>query len=307
MPSPSHNPRHALEAAALLERHGVILRREATAAGLTTAQIDRRVRRGHWVTGPVRGTLIVASHAANPEAHLTAATVGLGAIAWGRSALALWSLDDHPNRPVVARSRHGNSPNVALSHVTDLSSLPTTTRCGIQTAPLEVTVASMANQLTRRELDELVDDVLRNRRTTWPRIAAVFESFARPSRPGAVLLRAVLADRSSEDAVPLSAWSRDFANKLVESGLRMPDLEWRVTGRAGSLIAQVDLAYPALRYAIELDSVAFHHNRIAFHVDRDRDARLTRAGWRVSRFTWQQYVDDWPLVVETVRAVLTAG
>ncbi len=304
---PPHDPRLALETAALDDRHGVILRREALAAGLTAAQVDRRVRRRHWLTGPVRGTLIVASHAAEPVAQLTAATVGLGAVAWGQSALALWSLGSHPVRPIVARGRDYSGPNVDLTHVTDLKALPITTRDGVAAASLELAIASMSGAFSRRALDELIDDALRNRRTTWPRMAVVFESFARPSRPGAALLRAILAERSATDAVPLSVWSRDFTRKLVGSGLPMPELEWRVATGDGSFVAQVDLAYPTLRYAIELDSVAFHHNRTAFHVDRDRDARLTLAGWRVSRFTWEQYTTDWTLVVETVRAVIAAG
>ncbi|MEZ5340805.1 MAG: DUF559 domain-containing protein [Acidimicrobiales bacterium] len=73
---------------------------------------------------------------------------------------------------------------------------------------------------------------------------------------------------------------------------------------AGALVAQVDLAYPSAKYAIELDSVAYHLNREAFIEDRRRDAALARVGWLVRRFTWEQFRNEPELVLATIRADL---
>ena len=99
---------------------------------------------------------------------------------------------------------------------------------------------------------------------------------------GASALRAVLDDRLGDDPVPLSEWSRMVEDLLAGSGLsasppRVPDL--RPT--PGALLAQVDLAYPAHRVAIELDSVRYHLNRESFISDPRRRNRLTVAGWKV--------------------------
>ena len=101
--------------------------------------------------------------------------------------------------------------------------------------------------------------------------------------------------------MPLSVWSRKFVRALDDAGLQRPEMEWRVL-RDGYLVAQVDLAYPELRYAVELDSIAFHLNREAFEDDRRRDADLAAVGWLVRRFTWNQFEHRFPWVVGVIRS-----
>jgi very-short-patch-repair endonuclease len=50
--------------------------------------------------------------------------------------------------------------------------------------------------------------------------------------------------------------------------------------------AFIDLAYPHLRIAIELDGWATHGVRSAFESDRIRANDLVLMGWTVLRFTW---------------------
>ena len=68
------------------------------------------------------------------------------------------------------------------------------------------------------------------------------------------------------------------ADLLVESGLDRPVMEHRVYGVNGTFIAQVDLAYPDCRVAIELDSKRWHLNRVSFDEDPERRNRLDRGG-----------------------------
>ncbi len=295
-----------VERRALETQHGVILRSDALAAGMNNAQIDRRLRRGHWVSGPVRGSCILVSHADDPLAKLAAVTVSLGAMAWGRSTLGLWELVEQPKRPEIVSSRQRRCAAVASTLVRDFRGLRTVNRRQIATVTLELGLASVASSCTLQDLNELIDETLRRRLSTWPRIEAVLQEFARQGRPGSALLRRVLKDRSVDLAVPLSQWSRDFAAKLAASGLPRPQMEWRIVDSGGRLIAQVDLAYPQFRYAIELDSVAFHLNAEAFEVDRRRDADLARQGWSVGRFTWNQYTKGWDEVVATIASQIGA-
>lgn len=297
-------PRARLEHSARRNQHGVILRHQALAVGIPEIQIDRRVRRDQWVLGPGRGTYLLASHADKPESLLFAANIGVDAVAWGQSAVALWGLGGHPEVPIVASRRRIDGTSFDTTRIRDLDDAWLAHRNGIATATLEVGLAAMAPDCTKGEMDELVDVALRSQLTTRDRIVDTFRSFARQGRTGSTLLRTVATERSTETSVPLSAWSRSFSQKLVRSRLPVPELEHRVLDRSGTFVAQVDLAYPQFQLAIELDSVGYHLNRVAFEVDRRRDVDLADCGWRVVRFTWDQYSNDWSWVVERIDAQL---
>ncbi len=300
MHSHASDVRAQLERTASRSHHGVILRSDATASGMTRAQIDRRVRQGQWISGPARGTLLLVSHSKDPLALLSAATRGHRAVAWGQSALALWNLANHPIRPVIASERDIGSKSVTSHSVTDLQNLPLVRRQGLATASLELGLASVAQSLNQSALNEIVDETLRRQLSTWDRVERTFHRYTRRGRPGSTMIRLLIEDRSVDSAIPLSQWSRDFAFKLVGSGLPRPRMEWRIKDESGSLLAQVDLAYPEHRYAIELDSIKHHFNTDAFEVDRYRDADLSRQGWSVGRFTWKQFTHKWDWVTSVV-------
>ncbi len=304
MPAHNQEVRVKLEQTAHRSRHGVILRSEAQAAGLTLAQIDSRVRQQQWIPGPARGTLIMASQANNPLAQLTAATIGHSAIAWGHSALALWSLAAHPSKPTIALERDLQNKRVLSHVVAGLETLPRTNRQGIASASLELGLASMAGLKGQAELHEIIDECLRKQLSTWDRIEGVFSRFAKQGRAGSTGISQIVDERSADRSIPLSKWSRDFATKLMRSGLPRPRMEWRVHDERGAFLAQVDLAYPGQRYAIELDSVKYHLGREAFEVDRRRDADLSRQGWNVGRFTWTQFTGQWDWVTSVIASNL---
>lgn len=55
---------------------------------------------------------------------------------------------------------------------------------------------------------------------------------------------------------------------------------------------EADIAWPAARLVVELDSRAFHHTAEAFEADRAKDRALATAGWRTIRVTWRHLHDD---------------
>lgn len=71
--------------------------------------------------------------------------------------------------------------------------------------------------------------------------------------------------------------------QLVLAGLHpVPQFEvWD----GGRFLARVDLAFPALRIAIEYDGRAVHERADVFARDRQRQNDLVRAGWAILRFT----------------------
>ena len=94
---------------------------------------------------------------------------------------------------------------------------------------------------------------------------------------------------------------------LVDAGLARPRLEYRICDSGGTLLAQVDLAYPARRVAIELDSVRYHLNRESFVADPRRRNRLALAGWTVLSFTWDDYSNHPDALCEAVAVACTAN
>ena len=88
-------------------------------------------------------------------------------------------------------------------------------------------------------------------------------------------------------------------------GLVPPLFEHQVHDADGTLIAQVDLAYPSRRLAIALDSVRRHHNLRRFGSDRQRRNRLLLMGWDVLNFTWEDYVRRPNQLCATVAAAYT--
>jgi very-short-patch-repair endonuclease len=73
---------------------------------------------------------------------------------------------------------------------------------------------------------------------------------------------------------------------------------------ATGLIGVVDIAFRAVRLAIELDGRAWHVASDRFQRDRERQNRLVNAGWTVLRFTWHDLTTDPAGVIATIRAAL---
>jgi very-short-patch-repair endonuclease len=62
-----------------------------------------------------------------------------------------------------------------------------------------------------------------------------------------------------------------------------------------------DVAFPSVRWLVEVDGWAAHGTRDAFAEDRRRQNLLELAGWRCLRFTWADLVDDPERVLDEIR------
>lgn len=71
--------------------------------------------------------------------------------------------------------------------------------------------------------------------------------------------------------------------------------------------AVIDVAFPALMIAIEIDGFAYHSDARTFVTDRRRQNMLVAAGWTVLRFTWQDLVDDEAAVLDRVCAAIRSA
>ena len=273
---------------------------------MTQHQIRGRVRTGRW-TQAATGVYRSAAMPSTAQSRLLAACMAYDALASHRSAAALLGIDGYRLDRVevsVAAGRVRRIPGAQLHHSSQIDLAQSVVRDGIPCTGAARTVLDLAGVVSRKRLDGTIDAVLRGGLLRLSDLWAVLASHARPGRNGTAALRAALEARTGENGVPLSDWSRMVADLLEESGLPRPLFEHRVEDESGSLVAQVDLAYPAERVAIELDSVKWHFNLESFTKDPRRRNATMLTGWTVLTFTWADYARSRDALCATVAAAL---
>lgn len=280
---------------------GVFSRRQATAYGYSLKQIRLRVGRGLWCevhagvyaagstpVGPL-GCAWAAYLAAGPDSaisHLTAAR--LWELPVEDDGLVHLSVDP-ARRPRLGPPVRVHRVQVDDTEVTRLDGLPLTVRA--------VTVLDCLSMLGRDAASRLFDRALQQ---GWLRQADVERRLReRSGRPGNRQLRR-LAARLGTGAQ--SAAERILHRLLRQAGITGWQAQFlvRLAGRAFRL----DVAFPALRLAIEVDGRVWHSDIERFQADRTRQNALVAAGWTVLRFTWTDLVDQPDIVVQTIRQVL---
>jgi len=277
--------------AKMADQYGLVSRSQALKAGMKHHQIDDRLRGGHWVRA-ARGVFRHAAVTATPRSELLAVCIAHDALASHRSAAAVHGIDGYwldRVEVVVAAGRVKRIPGARLHHSCQMKLARPTVRDEIPVTGLSRTVLDLAGVVSPGRLERTIDAVLRDRRLRLSDLWGVLAAHSKPGRNGCAALRAALQARSGEGGVPLSEWSRMVADLLADLGLPRPAFEHRILAEDGSLVAQVDLAYPAERLAIELDSVRWHLNMKSFVEDPRRRNRTLLAGWTVLTFTWDDY------------------
>jgi len=301
------NEQHIL--ARMRRQHGLISRAQALDMGMTSRQIDGRVKSGAWV----REASGIYRHEAVPStvrSRLLALCMAHGAVASHRSAAALHPIEGYRLdrvEVIVPPGRARSIRGVRRYESSQMDLFKPVERDGIRCTPMGRTVLDLAAVVNRRQLDRTVDAVLRDGQLRLSDLYRVLVSHARRGRRGCEALRASLAERCVGHAVPLSEWSRMVANLLVDADLDYPALEHRVCRADGRFVAQVDLAFPKHRVAIELDSVRWHDNRESFVHDRRRRNEVTLAGWTVLNFTWSDYAEHPASLCKSVSQALAAS
>lgn len=290
-------------------RHGVITKADALAHDVTVHQLRRGVERGE-LERLHPGVFRVAGAPRTWHQSLL-----LGVLAGGPTALAshcsaavLWDLDGcRRGRPEIATERHRRAryERVRCHESKDLRLASPTELEGIPCTGLERTIVDLGAVLPPERVQQAIDDAIRRRLCTWDDLLHTLVMHSRRGRNGVGTLRAILEECYGEQ-VPDSRFNRLVHRLLVDSGLPAPEFEHRVFDATGKEIARVDLAFPGLMIAIELDSRRYHLSAQAFESDRPRQNRLELQGWLVLRYTWRTYVDSpWAIVAE-VRASVRA-
>ena len=293
--------------AALARRqHGVVSLGQLTALGLDPRAVRRRIATG--LLHPVhRGVYAVGHSLLSREGRFMAAVLacGGGAVLSHRSAACLWELRPTSRSRVevttprqTGQSRPGiqihRSRGLAAHHVTITRRIPITT--------VARTLLDLAEVVDRRALERAVE---RAETLRLFDLTALHDVLARADgRRGAPTLRDVLRCHDAGGALTRSELERRFLELCAAADVPPPQVNALVELNGSEL--EADFVWPEHRLVVETDGHETHGTRQAFERDRHRDQRLTRAGWRVVRFTWRQVVHEPHETTTTLWALLAS-
>jgi len=291
---------------------GVISSAELRECGLTYRMIERRVHCGrlHRVHRGVYavGHPVLAARAAAWAAVL--ATAGWLSHRW---AAATWHMITWPLGPVhiVTTTKRRSTPTLRVHHsrTLTLDDLTHDPQHGLPVTTPMRTLQDCAATETPHRLERLCHraDHLRlidaNQTGNSRRLKDVLQSLV---GTGPQITRNDFEELFLE-IVANASLPQPLVNHIVLG--EEVDFYWPEHRLVNHIVLgeEVDFYWPEHRLIVETDGAATHLTRAAFENDRRRDAKLTRAGYRVIRFTWWQLTNEPGLVAATVRDLLYAA
>jgi very-short-patch-repair endonuclease len=263
----------------------------ALRAGLTEGEVRGRVTSGQW-RRLLRGVFTDGGTAVDAQQRAWAAVlaVGPGSVAAGRTAARLHGLplvdDDDPSlrryeagldEVVAPTGRRGRGGLRVHCWPLAPDEVVSRQRCPL-TSPLR-TVVDLAAVLRPDALQCVVDQALARQLVGDADLRAAVERFA--GRRGNARLRDAVARADPRAESPFESLAR-LAVLPVLPGLVS---QYEVRGRAGLVIARVDLADPRVRLGVEADGARWHSGPRRT-TDIVREEALRAAGWEVVRVSW---------------------
>ena len=267
---------------ALREQSGVISRTQAIAAGVSSDQIDRRLRSGRWQR-LYPGVYRAMDRALTTRARIHAALLWAGdeatlsgvAAAWWHE---LWERAPTKIEVTVPRNRSLRPRRSVRLRRRELDWLDRTHVDGLWVTgrPLAALEAAVALDT---DGPAMLDRALQRRVSFADVLAAHSRNLGRRGSEAAGRLLRSSADLAASEA------ERLLGRLLRAAGVRGWVRGYWLAGY------QLDFAFPQFRIAIEVDGWAWHVDLDRFRGDRRRQNALELAGWTVLRFTWHDLTD----------------
>jgi hypothetical protein len=289
-------------------QHWLVTADDVTAAGGDRHTAPTRVRSGRWtiadhlvyrLAGVPRtwhSRVLAPILSAGPPAmasHLAAAALH-GIPGFGRGVPEI----------SIPRGVDHRATDVRIHTSTDLDRCTRVLVDGIPTTDLARTLLDVGRFVGDRRLLRAIEWGRREQRVDWSQLISTLARHARKGRPGIRRLRRVILANAHRDEITDSDFELLALAVFAEHDLPVPVLHYRVLDD-GRFVAEVDLAYPELRIAIELDG-AVHLQADVRERDLPRQNDLVLLGWTVLRFSWHRFVEHPEQVVAEVRAAIRA-
>jgi hypothetical protein len=270
------------------------------AAGFGRRAIDHRIAVGRL--HPIhRSVYAVGYRRLAVKGRWVAAVLacGPGALLSHRSAAALWGFRATGAASVDVTVRAGNRaprPGIAIHLTRHLPDVEVAKHEAIPVTSVARTLLDLAGLLSPTQLQRAVAETDRLELLDLGTLDLALDRGR--GRRGTRALRAVLEAHRSPAPITRSELERRFLDLCRAAGLPLPSLNAFVAG------LEVDAVWPRAHVVVELDGFAYHRDRVAFERDRERDAMLQLAGYRVLRFTHRRLEVAPDEAIETVRGLL---
>jgi hypothetical protein len=282
---------------------------DVIAVGGSADIVSNRLRAGRW-TEADRGVYRLAGPPVTWESRTLAPLLSVGppAAASHLTAAALHGIPGFGEGvpeisvPRTADVRRGR---LRVHTSTDLDRCDVVMRRGVPTTDIDRTLLDLARFVGARRLHRSIEWCRRNELTDWPSLISTLARHARRGRPGIRKLRAVILAHADRVEITDSDFELLVLAAIAEHGMPTPVLHHRVTD-GERFVAEVDLAYPDLRIAIELDG-RIHLEPEVRERDLPRQNDLVLLGWTVLRFSWQRFADHPDRVIAEIRAAIRAA
>jgi len=279
---------------------GVISRAQLRIGGLTDHMVDGLLASG-GLTPLARGVFLVRGAPVTYEVGLWSAVLSTGGVLGFASAAHLWGLiDEAPDgvHVIIRRDLHLQRPHGVRTYRHDLWPQLIDQRHGLPITSRTTTVLDYIGRLRIGEAGRVAD---RAAQRGWLRAADIDRRLhQQPGRTGNPRLRELLPMLSDGAAAK--------SERVLHALLRKAGIDGWVPNydvwHDGVLAGVVDIAFPRLRIAIEVDGWAFHHSHDRFQRDRTRQNHLVTLGWTVLRFTWADLVDRPGYVIAAIRQIV---
>jgi len=270
-------------------QRSLISRAQALAAGITDAQIKALLQQRVWVE--IRpGAYAVAGAAPSWEQAVLAVLLSAGGGTWASHRTAAFlCATRRVAQPdcidvVTALDRRVTLDGVDGHRSRELFDADVTLRAGIPTVTPSRALVDIAGSFRHDDLGKALDDLLRRRLCTLDDVRRCV-SRLHPG-PGRSLraMHDVLAERWAEYDPGDSDLETRALRAIAKAGLPLPKQQHRM--HLGGRQVRIDLAYPELKIAIEVDSWEYHGKvRSAFDLDHIRRDELVLLQWTPFTFT----------------------
>ncbi|MDQ2650989.1 MAG: endonuclease domain-containing protein [Actinomycetota bacterium] len=209
-----------------------------------------------------------------------------------------------PPELTVPRGTRIVRPGIRIHESTDLDRCSIRMVQGVPTTDPARTVLDLGRYVGVARLKLNAENFRRLGLLDWPDLVSTLAAHARRGRPGIRRLRAVVDAEALRRTITDSELEMLVLSLLREAGLPEPVLHHDVWD-GDRFVAEVDLAYPEQRIAIECDGDV-HLDAVVRQRDLRRQNDLQLLGWLMLRFTAEDYRKRSRYIVSEVRAALHA-
>jgi hypothetical protein len=272
----------------MVDHHGVICTSNFIELGFTRDQARHIVARERLVpmaTGtfrdpshpPGRLQLMVAACLRQPAAAVCSTSAG--------QEYGIRGMRDPQVRVLLPYGMRLDLPGVATQRCRQIDPVDITGRRadGIRLTSPPRTLVDSAPLVGFDRTLSAVEQVVHEGRCTVTTLLSTANRLFHPRRPGSVVVRKVLLAREAWRGVARSDLEVRVISAIRKAGLPTPEVNMPFVLANGERIV-IDLAWPLLNVAVEVDHPFWHDGVVESARDKRRDRKLVLEGWQPVRF-----------------------